>query len=248
MFVTGSALAGNGNGNGNAAAPITPATETASQGAAPGNSGNAPGQQKKASSTSSTQSTGSSAIQTSTAGVKPSNTTSKDTHALATSNQTKLYGNGQTAGQIAVQAGYTGMLHGPGNSQPHKAALCPSGHEVDVHALKAKGQQKKCGVTSPTTTSTQVTTSTIQTSHAAAASVTSGGAQGGAAAAPQGGVLGATAGAGKSGPAGGVLGALQAAGRGVLPFTGFPLGIALLVAVGLIALGLALRRIARQTV
>jgi len=247
---TGSALAGNGNGNGNAAAPITPATETASQGAAPGNSGNAPGQQKKASSTSSTQSTGSSAIQTSTAGVKPSNTTStsKDTHALATSNQTKLYGNGQTAGQIAVQAGYTGMLHGPGNSQPHKAALCPSGHEVDVHALKAKGQQKKCGVTSPTTTSTQVTTSTIQTSHAAAASVTSGGAQGGAAAAPQGGVLGATAGAGKSGPAGGVLGALQAAGRGVLPFTGFPLGIALLVAVGLIALGLALRRIARQTV
>jgi hypothetical protein len=72
-------------------------------------------------------------------GVKPSNTTKHDTHAAASSDQTKQYGNGQTAGQIATQAGYgDATLHGPGNSQPHKTAACPGGHEVDVHALKNK--------------------------------------------------------------------------------------------------------------
>src|SRR5258705_13057093 len=71
-------------------------------------------------------------------GVKPSNDTQKDTHAPAGSNQTKLYGNGDTAGQIAIENGATAttVLHGPGNSQPHKVAGC-TGHEVDVHALKS---------------------------------------------------------------------------------------------------------------
>lgn len=71
-------------------------------------------------------------------GVKPSNSTQHDTHAAASSNQTKQYGNGKTAGQIATQAGYgDATLHGPGNSQPHKTSC--GGHEVDVHALKAHG-------------------------------------------------------------------------------------------------------------
>ena len=75
-------------------------------------------------------------------GVKPSSTTDHDTTAAAGSNKTKLYGNGETAGQIAMQNGAsaTTTLHGPGNSQPHKVAVCPKNgksHEVDVHALKS---------------------------------------------------------------------------------------------------------------
>ncbi|HSP72188.1 MAG TPA: hypothetical protein VLN26_07465, partial [Gaiellaceae bacterium] len=71
-------------------------------------------------------------------GVKPSNTTGHDTYATAGSGYTKQYGNGKTAGQIAEQHGAKPdtVLHGPGNSQPHKAALCPGGHERDVHALE----------------------------------------------------------------------------------------------------------------
>ena len=78
------------------------------------------------------------ATTTSDQGVKPSNDTKKDTHAQAGSNQTKLYGNGTTAGQIAIKNGAspTTDLYGPGNSQPHKVAVC-GGHEVDVHALKS---------------------------------------------------------------------------------------------------------------
>ncbi|HEY6052417.1 MAG TPA: hypothetical protein VIU86_00725, partial [Gaiellaceae bacterium] len=72
-------------------------------------------------------------------GVKPDNTTKHDTYATAGSGHTKLYGNGKTAGQIAEQNGAKAdtVLHGPGNSQPHKLAPCPGGHERDVHALKA---------------------------------------------------------------------------------------------------------------
>jgi hypothetical protein len=252
----GSALAGNGNGNngnGNGnAAPTASASEPASQGsppASPGNSANAPGQVKK--STATTHSTGGgSAIRTSTAGVKPSNATvqSKDTHALATSNKTKLYGNGQTAGQIAVQAGYTGMLHGPGNSQPHKAALCPRGHEVDVHALKAKGQQKKCAASSATGSHPTVTHGAVVSSNAPGHVSGGVGAAAPTSAAPtaQGGVLGVTT-AAKGQPAGGVLGAIEAVGQGKLPFTGFPLWLAVFTAVSLVVFGLVLRRLGRAT-
>ncbi len=73
------------------------------------------------------------------AGVKPSSLTTVVAHntvAPASSNQTKLYGNGKTAGQIATQAGFgSAMLFGPGNSQPHKTNC--GAHAVDVHALKA---------------------------------------------------------------------------------------------------------------
>ena len=63
----------------------------------------------------------------------------------------------------------------------------------------------------------------------------------------EGGVLGATASAGSSGPEGGVLGAIESASGGVLPFTGFPLWLAVIAALVLIVLGLVLRRHARAT-
>jgi hypothetical protein len=256
---TGSALAGNGNGTGNehaktdtqsASATQEPASQTA-----PGNSANAPGQVGKdaASSHATVHSNGGgSAIQASTAGVKPANDTAKDTFALATSSQTKVYGNGQTAGEVAVAAGYTGMLHGPGNSQPHKAALC-TGHEVDVHALKAKGLSAKCTTTPSTSTpATSVTTAHTAPAGASVSGSPAGTSPGASATAPgqavSGGVLGVTASGGQSGPTGGVLGVIASAGSGVLPFTGFPLWLAVVVALALIALGLTARHRARVTV
>src|SRR6266550_1048883 len=76
--------------------------------------------------------------------------TAHDTHAAASSDQTKLYGNGKTAGQIAIRNGAapSTALHGPGNSQPHKAAPCSGRHEVDVHALKGK-RGRSCGSEPP---------------------------------------------------------------------------------------------------
>ena len=151
LVFAGSAYAGNGNGNGNG-----------NDGAAPGNSANAPGQTKKddpapapettmsaptvsAVTTTTTPTPASSAPANST-GVKPSSDTAHDTHAEAQSDKTKQYGNGQTAGQIAEKNGAAGntSLHGPGNSQPHKAAPCSGGHEVDVHALKSH-RSGSCG-------------------------------------------------------------------------------------------------------
>ena len=154
LVFAGSAYAGNGNGNGNG---------KGDDGAAPGNSANAPGQVKKddpapapeTTTSVATVSTTPAATTTSapaatapanSTGVKPSNDTAHDTHAEAQSDKTKQYGNGQTAGQIAEQNGAAGntSLHGPGNSQPHKAAPCSGGHEVDVHALKSH-RSGSCG-------------------------------------------------------------------------------------------------------
>jgi hypothetical protein len=92
-------------------------------------------------------------------GVKPSASTNSthNTNAAAASTQTKLYGNGKTAGQIAMQAGAGAStnLYGPGNSQPHKASLCAGSktHLVDVHALKAHGASASC-TSASTSTST----------------------------------------------------------------------------------------------
>ncbi len=252
----GSAFAGNGNGQG-------------SPPASPGNSANAPGQVKK--STTSTQSSGGGSVDqnsVSTTGVKPTSGTFHDTHCKTTStgctstgvnattmgagDASKRYVNYTTAPQIATASGAPAgtPLHGPGNSQPHKAALCPGGHEVDVHALKAKGQQKSCVTSGPTPT-TSVTTShaaTVSVTGAAAA-VTPTAASGAAPAVqvttPQGNVLGVTTSHGK--PAGGVLGAIAAVGQGTLPFTGFPLWAAVLGALALFAFGLGLRHIGRAT-
>ena len=92
-------------------------------------------------------------------GVKPSSSTNSthNTNAAAASTRTKIYGNGKTAGQIAMQkgAGASANLYGPGNSQPHKASLCANGkaHLVDVHALKAHGGAASCASGSVSSTS-----------------------------------------------------------------------------------------------
>jgi hypothetical protein len=133
----GTSLAGNGHGNGGGGGDHGQSQQQQPQQQAQPSHGH--GSWSKQSSTSpSSPATGGDNSQ----GVKPSSSTKHDTYATASSNQTKQYGNGKTAGQIATQAGYgNATLHGPGNSQPHKTAC--AGHEVDVHALKSHGS--KCG-------------------------------------------------------------------------------------------------------
>jgi hypothetical protein len=141
---TGSALAGDGHGNGGGSGNSNSDKQTQST-----QSSSTQSQSTKQDKQSSTSAPTPTTADNST-GVKPSSTTKPhDTHAAASSNKTKQYGNGQTAGQIATQAGHgNDVLHGPGNSQPHKTTACPGGHEVDVHALKNK--DGKCGSSSQT--------------------------------------------------------------------------------------------------
>jgi hypothetical protein len=106
--------------------------------------GTPPGQAKGQASTSVSASAGAG----NSVGVKSSATTHFGVHAAVGSSATKAYGNGKTAGQVAMQngAGASTDLYGPGNSQPHKASLCAGGktHLVDVHALKAHGGASSC--------------------------------------------------------------------------------------------------------
>jgi hypothetical protein len=244
------AYAGNGNGNGNDKG------NAGASDATPGNSANAPGQVKKdtppAAETTTVATTTTVASQsTTTTGVKPSNDTAHETHAPAQSDQTKLYGNGQTAGQIAIKNGASKstVLHGPGNSQPHKAAPCSGGHERDVHALKGR-HAPSCGNTptpppgpTPTpgppgdddTPPTVVRTEDKQPAPAdpGAQPGTSGEAAGDVATSSNGESVGQ-----------GVLTATQQIGRAAsLPFTGLGLWPALLIGIGLVAAGLGLRQI-----
>jgi hypothetical protein len=200
-------------------------------------------------------------VQTPTsAGVKPSSTTNvtlgHNTTAPASSNMTKLYGNGQTAGQIATQAGFGGStLYGPGNSQPHKVNCGP--HMVDVHALKAHAA--KCaaaaaaaGLAASVSAAVSAQPS-VAASAAAQAPTTAAAAQ--AAAAAKGAEASAKAKPGAH--KGGVLGAkaelasatkrvsraiLATARKGMLPFTGFGLWLPIVLGLGLIAGGYGLRR------
>src|SRR5436190_11467039 len=197
------------------------------------------------------------------AGVKPNSTTLHWTCAAATSNQTKLYGNALTAGAIAVSRGGAGaMLFGPGNSQPHKVLACVNGktHLVDVHAVKSysnsscqPGAAGVVGSTSPTT-STSVTAAATPPSTSVAASVAANAATSNNAA-TAGGTKGAehakAAAAGKAPAASGTSpasnqGVLGAAANQQLPFTGLQLWLVVLAAAGLIAGGLALRRVGRS--
>jgi hypothetical protein len=255
VFAT-SAYAGNGNGNGNGQgngkADAGPAA--ADQGSAPGNSGNAPGQTKKDDAPPAEAATVSAAVDPGApAGVKPSSTTEHDTHAAASSDDTKLYGNGKTAGQIAVQNGAkpSTVLHGPGNSQPHKAAPCSGGHEVDVHALKGK-RQASCGSSPPgpapvpgpnpgpgsdRSSDPEVHGNDGSPSPSQAADPPAG--KPGPAAGPAEPELAAESDTQFSG---GVLAQSELAAEGNLPFTGFPLWIAVVAGIVLIFLGLGLQR------
>ena len=238
---------GNGNGNGNGNSVAAPSGAAGAEGH--GNSANAQGQLKK---DDAAAPTASAAAQIEPAadqpGVKPSNETAHDTHAAASSNETKQYGNGKTAGQIAVQNGAapTTILRGPGNSQPHKAAPCSGGHEVDVHALKGK-RRKSCGTQPPGPPhSTPDPGKVGDPVHGPSAG---GGNRPAPSASPP--SVPATSASAKPAvitkqagvePAAGVLSATGAIGGGTLPFTGFPIWIVVLVALASIVLGLMLRR------
>jgi len=249
VFVfAGAAYAGNGNGNGNG-----------NQGDAPGNSANAPGQVKKddaappaavTTTTTTPAAPPATTTDTNSTGVKPSNDTAHDTHAAAQSDKTKQYGNGQTAGQIAKKNGAAGkdVLHGPGNSQPHKVAPCSGGHEVDVHALKSH-RGGSCGGPAPSPTPTPmprpqpnpqpnpgppvVTTTTTTTAQPPAKDPGSEPAAGDSS--------DASASGGHAGQSEGVL--ASAGHEATLPFTGSRLWIAVLAGLILIGTGLALREI-----
>jgi hypothetical protein len=168
----------------------------------------------------------------------------------------KRYGNGKTAAQIAVSRGAPAgtELYGPGNSQPHKVAVCPHktnrGGGVDVHATKSFATHCASSGHSSQSVSTTVFHTVVATQAARASQHSSSAALSPAhASAPQGGVLGVTA--AQSKPAGGVLGALATAGNvagETLPFTGFPIWVAVAIALGLIVLGLALRRRGHATI
>jgi hypothetical protein len=172
------------------------------------------------------------------AGVKSSSTTGFNTTASAASNQTKLYGNGHTAGGIAVSAGYSGTLFGPGNSQPHKV-LCGS-KWVDVHALKAHAAA--CA-TAKGTASASAQANTNAAAHSATAKA-------GVKAATKNTASAKTSSSNSTSSSSGVLGG-QFSSSGstgaTLPFTGLPLWIALLAATTLVGLGGALRFATRST-
>jgi hypothetical protein len=251
-LASASAYAANGNGNGNGKNEPAAAGSAAagSQSSGQGNSAGAPGQLKK--DDASTASAVGPAAGTAQTGVKPSNDTAHDTHAPASSDQTKLYGNGKTAGQIAIGNGAAGstVLHGPGNSQPHKASPCSGGHEVDVHALKAKrGGACNTQPPSPPTPRPNPTPDpgkpgdpghgpdpgapTPATPSSPAAVDPKGPVKPKPFASPHHvGVEGS-----------GVLSATGPVGGGTLPFTGFPIWIAMLVALAMIVAGVALRRL-----
>jgi hypothetical protein len=243
-----SAYAGDGQGNGNGKDDSAAAPAGVASAQDHGNSANAQGQLKKDEAAAPTASAFAQVDPgAAQPGVKPANDTAHETHAAASSEETKQYGNGKTAGQIAVQNGAapSTILHGPGNSQPHKAAPCSGGHEVDVHALKGK-RRAACGTQPPspphsTPDSGKVgdpghgpnTAANTPASSASAPSVTSTSASAKPAVSTK---------HGRVESANGVLSATGAIGGGTLPFTGFPLWVVALAAIALIAFGLVLRR------
>jgi hypothetical protein len=246
-----SAYAGTGQGNGNGNGKDDSAAAQASSASAEdhGNSANAQGQLKKDEAAALTVSAAAQVDAGAAAqpGVKPANDTAYDSHAAASSEETKQYGNGKTAGQIAVQNGATPstILHGPGNSQPHKAVPCSGGHEVDVHALKAK-RRTACGTQPPPPPHS--TPDPGKVGDPGHGPNTAGNTPASAASTPS--VPNTTASAKPAvstkhvrvESANGVLSATGAIGGGTLPFTGFPLWVVALTAIALIAFGLTLRR------
>jgi hypothetical protein len=182
----------------------------------------------------------------------------------------KRYGNGETAAQIAVGRGAPDgtLVTGPGNSQPHKVSACGKKSNrsggVDVHAVKSydasacrpagsqsvlpvqpvpvqpvpvqQTQAASVNATATSTASTSAPTSTASATQGSSPATQSAG-----------GVLGTSKTIAKPKPVGGVLGTVlnntvsNVAGQ-TLPFTGFPIWVAMLVALGLIAAGLVLRR------
>jgi hypothetical protein len=272
-LASASAFAGNGNGQGNGkgngkddSAVVPAAVAATSQGN--GNSANPPGQLKKDDAPAPTvaapaQADATQQVSSAQSGVKPSNDTAHDTHAAASSDETKLYGNGKTAGQIAQRNGAapSTVLHGPGNSQPHKASPCAGGHEVDVHALKGK-RGGSCGNTSPPphpTPNPVVTPDPGKNPDPVKNTDPAKGPTSGPSLNPAVAPAGTVVISGmvsvtkvtkrhrdRGGSASGILAATGAVGRGTLPFTGVDLWSTAFVALTLMLIGLALCQRARS--
>jgi hypothetical protein len=243
VFAGAATAAGNGQGSQNSGNGNSNAASTQS-GDAPGKSADAPGQIKKAEDAAQGGPESHSAAanapgqnKSSSGGVKPSNSTEHNTSAAAGSTSTKLYGNGQNAGAIAMQNGASAdtKLYGPGNSQPHKVQPCGhpgkgNGGGFDVHALKSHRNSANCVTESPPSKVTgDPSTAQPVTAQPTPAGGVAGGYKGGEAAE-------------KGTSTSGVLGAVENVGTGTLPFTGFPVWILALVALGLTILGAGLRR------
>jgi hypothetical protein len=156
-------------------------------------------------------------------GVKPSSTTQHGTNAPAGSNKTKQYGNGQTAGQIAIKNGASSStnLYGPGNSQPHKAAVCSKNgktHYVDVHALKNKQAGACTAATTSGSASTQGSSSSSTSSSSSSQSQAQAGvqsSQSSTSSAASGSVAGTQTSTSHTSATGGVLGAQARLGKPV---------------------------------
>jgi hypothetical protein len=248
VALTGSALAAPpSEPPGQAKKAEEPAAQPAPAPAPPSNA-NAPGQQKKAQ-PAPPKSHG---VNATTEGKKPSSTTQKNqwTTAGHKPDVSKRYGNGKTAAQIATSRGAPAdeKIYGPGNSQPHK--VCgKNGHYIDVHAVKTY-TGTRCSAQSSTSSSAAPIAGTSQPASASAgsnASATGSSASATGSSAPAGGVLGAEHTSSRE--AGGVAGAFATIGdvaAGTLPFTGFPLWAAVLLALVAIALGVTLWRHGRS--
>ena len=193
-----------------------------------------------------------------TGGSGTSTTCTRNPHGTNPPDSSKRYGNGTTAARIATSRGAPAGtdVYGPGNSQPHK--VCgKNGHFIDVHAVKTyvgincsaatTQPQSQSTVTGTTTNTTTTTTTTVTTSANVASTTSQTGSTSGTAA---GGVAGVAVESGSpqsgsNGEAGDVLDAFGVAGvaaGGELPFTGFPLWLAILVAIALISVGWTLHR------
>ena len=230
----GPAFAGNGNGNANGGgngnngkADSSSATASAS-----GNSADAPGQAKKITPQP----------------LRPS-PVAHDTHAPASSTKTKLYGNGKTAGQIAIHNGAppSTVLHGPGNSQPHKASPCSGGHEVDVHALKSRRHGSTCGsVSRPTGSNGGPEDRPSDPGSSSVTGTTATGSSSDESSAIRSRSKHHSRMTGRESSA--VLSAVQRPAGATLPFTGFPLWVGVVLGIVLLALGVALSMLAgRET-
>jgi hypothetical protein len=260
----GAAGNGQGNENGNSDAAHGQAVSAT----APGNSADAPGQLKKTAEAAPTtdgtvaptaggsdhgapegSAHGNSTNTPSSAGLKPTNSTSKNFSAAASSSSTKRYGNGDTAGQIAMEHGASGssQLYSPGNSQPHKVRPCGrashgNGGGIDVHALKSHTNGSGCSSQQPQTTPKpdQAGSGSAGRPSADPAGV----AVTGDPARP---TPPSTSTKSKSGPAKtgkahtGVLTTLGTFGSGALPFTGLRLWMTALIGLAFVGFGLTLR-------
>jgi hypothetical protein len=263
-LASASAFAGNGNGQGNGKgngkddSATAPAATVADATQGHGNSASAPGQVRKDEAPAPVAVAADAASTSTEQGVKPANDTGHDTHAAASSDDTKLYGSGKTAGQVAQRNGAapSTVLHGPGNSQPHKASPCAGGHEVDVHALKGT-RVGSCGNASPPPHSTPDPVKDpdpVKSPGPAKSPDPVKGPTSDPVATPGGtvvvsGSVSVTKVIPKhrgGGVASGILGASGALGRDTLPFTGVDLWSTVFVAVALMLIGLALCQRARS--